>query len=127
TLTDGSTYSHSGTLLFANRQVDSLTGTLRIATSFPYPGHRLRPGQFARMRAATRVVRGALLVTKRAVTELQGKYQVLVLKPDSTASVQPVTVGPRVDSLWVIERGLSPEQLVIVEGTQKVKPGAKVV
>ncbi len=51
----------------------------------------------------------------------------MVLKPDSTVTVQPVTVGPRVDSLWVIERGLQPNQLVVVEGTQKVHAGGKVV
>lgn len=127
TLADGSTFGHSGELLFANRQVDSLTGTLRVATSFPNPNHVLRPGQFARLRAATRVEHNALLVPQRAVAELQGTFQVMVLKPDSTVNVQPVTLGPRVDSLWVIERGLTADQLVIVEGTQKVRPGGKVI
>ena len=126
TLTDGSKYPHHGTFLFANRQVDSLTGTIRIATSFPNPNRLLRPGQFARIRAATKVQHNALLVPQRAVTELQGTYQVMVLKPDSTVSVQPVVVGARVDSLWVIERGLQPDQLVVVEGTQSVHAGSKV-
>ncbi len=127
TLTDGSEYPHAGSFLFANRQLDSLTGTLRIAASFPNPTRLLRPGQFARIRAATTILRGALLVPQRAVTELQGTYQVMVLKPDSTVSIQPVTVGPRIDSLWVITRGLQPHQLVVVEGTQKAKAGGKVV
>jgi membrane fusion protein (multidrug efflux system) len=126
TLTGGSQYPHTGSFLFANRQLDSLTGTLRIATSFPNPTRLLRPGQFARIRAATSIQRNALLVPQRAVTELQGTYQVTVLKPDSTVSIQPVTVGPRVDSLWVIEHGLKPNQLVVVEGTQKVHTGGKV-
>jgi membrane fusion protein (multidrug efflux system) len=125
-LTDGSTYPRTGSFLFANRQIDSLTGTIRIATSFPNPGYRLRPGQFARIRAATTVRRNALLVPQRAVSELQGTYQVMVLKPDSTVSVQNVVVGPRLDSLWVIERGLQRDQLVIVEGTQKVRAGIRV-
>jgi len=127
TLADGSTFSHAGELLFANRQIDSLTGTLRVATSFPNPHNLLRPGQFARLRAATRVEHNALLVPQRAVSELQGTFQVMVLKADSTVNVQPVTLGPRVDSLWVIERGLTAGQLVIVEGTQKLRPGGKVV
>jgi RND family efflux transporter MFP subunit len=126
TLADGSQYPHTGSFLFANRQLDSLTGTLRIATSFPNPTRLLRPGQFARIRAATTVQRRALLVPQRAVTELQGTYQVMVLKPDSTVSVQPVTVGPRIDSLWVITRGLQPNQLVVVEGTQKAQAANKV-
>jgi RND family efflux transporter MFP subunit len=125
-LTNGSTYPHHGSFLFANRQVDSLTGTIRIATSFPNPDHLLRPGQFGRVRAATRIQRNALLVPARAVSELQGTYQVMVLKPDSTVVVQPVTLGPRVDSLWVVERGLHAGQLVVAEGTQKVHAGVKV-
>lgn len=125
-LTDGSEYRHTGSFLFANRQLDSLTGTLRIAASFPNPARLLRPGQFARIRAATTILRDALLVPQRAVTELQGTYQVMVLKPDSTVTVQPVTVGPRIDSLWVITRGLQRNQLVVVEGTQKAQAGGKV-
>ena len=126
TLADGSQYPHAGSFLFANRQVDSLTGTIRIAVSFPNPTRLLRPGQFGRVRAATEVRHNALLVPQRAVTELQGTYQVMVLKPDSTVSVQPVVVGTRVDSLWVIERGLQPGQVVVVEGTQSAHAGAKV-
>ena len=126
TLTDGSQYVDRGTFLFANRQIDSLTGTIRLAVSFPNPRLLLRPGQFARLGAVTRIERGALLVPQRAVSELQGTYQVTVLEPDSTVLVQPVDVGVRVDSMWVIERGLKPGQFVIVEGTQKVRPGMKV-
>jgi RND family efflux transporter MFP subunit len=126
TLTDGSKYPHAGSFLFANRQVDSLTGTIRIATSFPNPNQVLRPGQFGRIRAATRTERGALLVPQRAVTELQGSYQIAVLNADSTVSIKPVEVGPRVDSLWVIDKGLTPGELVVVEGTQMLRPGIKV-
>lgn len=126
TLANGSEYPHSGEFLFANRQVDSLTGTIRIATAFPNPHRLLRPGQFGRVRAATQVRRNALLVPQRAVTELQGTYQIMVLKPDSTVLVQPVVVGTRIDSLWVIERGLQPNQFVVVEGAQSVHAGAKV-
>jgi membrane fusion protein (multidrug efflux system) len=125
-LADGSKYPHSGRFLFANRQVDSLTGTLRIATAFPNPGRLLRPGQFGRLRAATRIQHNALLVPQRAVTELQGTFQVMVLRSDSTVAVQPVVLGPQVDSLRVIESGLQPNQLVIVEGTQQARPGIKV-
>jgi membrane fusion protein (multidrug efflux system) len=126
TLTDGSQYPHKGSFLFANRQIDSLTGTIRLAASFPNPQFLLRPGQFARLGAVTRVEHGALLVPQRAVGELQGRYQVMVLKADSTVVAQPVDVGVRVDSLWVIERGLKRGQFVIVEGSQKVQPGIKV-
>ena len=126
TLADGSEYSRKGSFLFANRQIDSLTGTIRLAASFPNPELLLRPGQFARLGAVTRVERGALVVPQRAVNELQGRYQVMVLQADSTIAVQPVDVGVRVESLWVVERGLRPGQFVVVEGIQKVRPGMKV-
>lgn len=126
TLADGSIYPHRGHFLFANRQVDSLTGTLSIATAFPNPKSLLRPGQFGRIRAAVQLRRGALLVPQRAVNELQGTYQVMVVNADSTVTVQSVQVGAQIDSLWVIESGLKPGQFVIVEGTQNVHPKTKV-
>jgi membrane fusion protein (multidrug efflux system) len=126
TLVDGSEYPHKGSFLYVNRQIDSLTGTIRLAASFPNPGARLRPGQFARIDVVTRIERGALVVPQRAVGELQGTYQVVLLKPDSTVVVQPVFVGPRIDSLWVIERGVRVGDVVVVEGGQNVRPGIKV-
>src|SRR5262249_22027670 len=126
TLADGSEYPHKGSFLFANRQIDSLTGTIRLATSFPNPRFLLRPGQFARLGAITRVERGAVPVPPRPVSQLRGMSQVMVLQPDSTIAGARVDVGVRVDSLWVIERGLKPGQFVVVEGVQKVKPGTKV-
>jgi len=126
TLADGSQYPHKGSFMFANREIDSLTGTIRLVASFPNPRFLLRPGQFARLGAVTRIARGALLVPQRAVGELQGRYQVMVLQADSTIAVRPVDVGVRVDSLWVIERGLKRGEFVVVEGLQKVRPGVKV-
>jgi membrane fusion protein (multidrug efflux system) len=125
-LANGSQYPHAGSFLFADRQIDSLTGTIRIATAFPNPNQLLRPGQFGRIRAATRVERGALLVPQRAVMELQASYQIAVLNADSTVSIKPVEVGARVDSLWVIDSGLQPGEVVVVEGTQMLRPGIKV-
>src|SRR5437773_400619 len=78
-LADGSRYPHEGSFSFADRQVDVKTGTLRLQGLFPNPGNILRPGQFARVRAVTKTRRGALLVPQRAVTELQGSYQVAVV------------------------------------------------
>lgn len=125
-LADGTTYPHAGHFLLADRQVDPKTGTIRIATGFPNPERVLRPGQFARVRAATRVHQGALLVPQRAVSDLQGTYQVAVVGDDSKVSIRPVTVGPRVDSRWLIEKGLEPGERVVAEGTQKVRNGMTV-
>jgi RND family efflux transporter MFP subunit len=125
-LSDGSTYPHSGKILFADRQVDQQTGTIRIAGAFPNPGNILRPGQYGRVRAVTQMRKGALLVPQRAVTELQGSYEVAVVGPDNKVAVRSVEVGERVDTMWVISKGLDPGDRVVAEGTLKVKDGSTV-
>jgi membrane fusion protein (multidrug efflux system) len=85
-LADGSTYPQKGKFSFADRQVDVRTGSIRLVGLFPNPGNILRPGQFGRVRAVTSVRRGALLVPQRAVTELQGTYQVAIVKQGKRSS-----------------------------------------
>ena len=103
-LADGSVYPHKGIFSFADRQVDVKTGTLRLQGIFPNPGNVLRPGQYARIRAITKTAKGALLVPQRAVTELQGNYQVAVVGSDNTVEIRPVKVGERVGTQWIIEK-----------------------
>src|SRR5262249_21040569 len=125
-LADGTLYSHTGQFSFADREVDVKTGALRLQGLFPNPGNVLRPGQFVRVKAAPKRIDGALLVPQRAVTELQGSYQVAVVSADNHAHIQPVKVGNRVGSQWIIESGLKPGERVVAEGTQKVKEGMAV-
>lgn len=125
-LADGSTYPHKGTLLLTDRQVDVTTGSIRIVCAFPNPQNILRPGQFGRVRAAGDVRSGALLVPQRAVTELQGSYQVAVVSSDNKVNIRPVEVGERVDTMWILEKGVKPGELVIVGGLQKVRDGSTV-
>jgi membrane fusion protein (multidrug efflux system) len=122
-LADGSRHPHTGRFVFADRQVDVQTGTIKVAALFPNPGNLLRPGQFARVRAQRSVKAGALLVPQRAVMELQGSYQVAVVGADQKVDIRPVKVGERVDALWMIDEGLHPGDRVVVEGLQKVRPG----
>jgi len=125
-LADGSLHPHKGAFAFADREVDIRTGTIKVTALFPNPGNLLRPGQFARVRAQTRIKKGALLVPQRAVTELQGKYQVAVVGADSKVDIRPVKVAERVDKLWLIDEGLKPGEKVIVEGVQKARQGMNV-
>jgi len=125
-LADGSRYPHEGSFSFADRQVDVKTGTLRLQGLFPNPGNILRPGQFARVRAVTKTRRGALLVPQRAVTELQGSYQVAVVSKDNKVEIRPVKVGERTGSQWVVDAGLKPGERVIAEGIQRVRQGMTV-
>ena len=91
------------------------------------PGNVLRPGQFGHIRAQTGFKRGALLVPQRAVTELQGKYQVAVVTADNKIQIRPVNVGARVGELWIIKSGLQPGEHVVSEGVGKVRDGMPVV
>ena len=125
-LADGSRYPHEGSFSFADRQVDVKTGTLRLQGLFPNPGNILRPGQFARVRAITTTKKGALLVPQRAVTELQGGYQVAVVGKDNKVEIRPVKVGERIGPQWIIEAGLKPGERVVAEGVQRVKAGMTV-
>jgi len=125
-LDDGSVYPHRGKIIMVDRQVDVRTGTMAVKGSLPNPGNILRPGQYAKVRAAMEVKNGALLVPQRAVNELQGSYQVGVVGPDGKADIRVVQPGDRVGGLWVIEKGLKPGEKVIVEGLFRVRPGMAV-
>lgn len=125
-LADGTTFPNKGSFYFADRQVDPKTGAIRVAGIFPNPGSVLRPGQYGRVRAVTSTKKDALLVPQRAVTELQGTYQVAVVGEDNKVSIRTVKVGDRVGSMWMIVDGLTQGEKVVAEGTQKVGPGATV-
>jgi RND family efflux transporter MFP subunit len=125
-LSNGSTYARSGSILFADRQVDQLTGTIRIAGAFANPGNILRPGQYAKVRAVTQILKGAVLVPQRAVSQLQGSAQVAVVGADNKVTIRTVETGEIVDSMWVIKSGLKAGDGVVAEGVQKVKDGGTV-
>jgi RND family efflux transporter MFP subunit len=125
-LGDGSVYERTGTIYFADREVNPATGAIRIAGVFPNANHLLRPGFYGRVRASIRTQNGALLVPQRAVIELQGSQQVVVITSDDKVNIRPVTVGDKVGDLWIVTGGLKPGERVVVEGLQKVRDGAPV-
>jgi membrane fusion protein, multidrug efflux system len=125
-LADGSTYPHHGTIDIVGREVNPTTGTLRIRGLFPNPGNILRPGQYAKIRAATSVKKGAILLPQEAVEEVQGAYQVIVVGPSNRCEVRAVSVGDRIGSYWLIENGLRPTERVVVGGLQDVRSGDEV-
>lgn len=122
-LADGSTYSHKGEFAFADRQVDVRTGTMRLAATFANPNNLLRPGQFARIRAQMGLKQNALLVPQRAITEVQGRYLVAVIGPESKVAIKQVKASDRYGQLWVVDEGLQTGSKVVAEGIQKVKDG----
>jgi membrane fusion protein (multidrug efflux system) len=125
-LADGTVYGQKGTFYMADRQVEVGTGTLRVAALFPNPGNFLRPGQYGRVRAVLETRKNAILVPERAVTELQGTYQVAVVGNDNKVDIRKVKLGDRIDGLWLVEEGLAAGESVIVEGVQKARDGVTV-
>ncbi|MCU1244991.1 MAG: Efflux transporter, family, subunit [Acidobacteria bacterium] len=122
-LSDGSVFPQKGRLLLSDRDVNVKTGTIATIGIFPNPGNVLRPGQYAKVRAATELRRGAILVPQRAVNQMQGEYQVAVVGADNKAQIRTVQAGAQIGSLWLIEQGLQPGDRVVVEGFSRVKSG----
>jgi RND family efflux transporter MFP subunit len=125
-LADGSVFPTKGWLVFADRQVDTKMGTIRVAGAFDNPQMILRPGQFGRIRANTAMAKGAILVPQRAVVETQGLYSVMVVGADNKVSIRPVKTGERVGQMWILTEGVKPGERVIVEGIQKAREGSTV-
>ncbi len=125
-LDNGQTYQHLGQFYAANRQVDIQTGTIQIQATFPNPDNILRPGQYAKIRAATGVLHNALLVPQGAVLETQGQYQVAVVDSGNKVTVRTVEIGQQAGGLRIIEKGVSPGERVITEGLQMVHDGMEV-
>jgi membrane fusion protein (multidrug efflux system) len=126
TLSNDEIYPKEGHIVFADRQVDSQTGTIRIVGAFANPRNLLRPGQFGRVRAETGVLHNALLIPQRAVSELQGKYQVAVVNADNKIQIRAVDVGAREGESWIVKSGLQAGEHVVSEGVAKVRDGMTV-
>lgn len=125
-LADGSVFPHKARLLSVDMQVQASTGTILVTALLPNPGSVLRPGFFARARIVATTLKDAVVVPQRAVSEVQGSYQLGIIGSDGKAELRPVKVGARVGSDWVITSGLKTGEKVVVEGLQKLKAGAAV-
>jgi membrane fusion protein (multidrug efflux system) len=125
-LADGSVHPYKGRIEFIQRNVDASTGTLMLEASFPNPDLVLRPGQYGRVRTVVDVLEDQLLVPQRSVQELQGEYQVWVVKEDGSVELRHVEMGRRVDWRWVVREGLSPGDVVVADGIQRLRAGVKV-
>ena len=123
TLADGSAYPRSGKIIFADRQVNTQTGTIQIVGEFPNSKNLLRPGQYARVQASTGKIQRAMLVPQAAVNQQQGICEVTVIGSDNRVQLRTVGVGPKVGTLWVITSGLKLGERVVAIGAEKAKEG----
>jgi membrane fusion protein (multidrug efflux system) len=125
-LVNGRVYPERARQVIVNRQIDPTTGTLQIQALFPNPDGVLRPGLFGTVRVHAGTNVDTPLVPERAVTELQGQYQVAVVGDEQRVQLRTIKVGSPIDHAYVVESGLRTGERVIVEGQQNILPGAKV-
>ncbi len=126
-LANNDAYAHAGHLYSVNPTLDTKTGTIAVEARFPNPDGLLRPGQFARVSVIVQNRPRALVVPQVAIVQTQGVNTVYVVDPQGVVDLRTVTLGPQIGDGFVVNGGLSPGDRVIVQGTQKVKPGLKVV
>lgn len=126
TLVDGETYPESGRLSFRSVRIKPETGTALLRAVFPNPKGALRSGQFVRVTLSGAVRLGALLVPQSAVIQAPTGNSVYVVKPDQTIEARTVTLGTWEGQRWLISDGLAAGDVVVTDGVQKVRPGAKV-
>ncbi len=126
-LSDGTEYDQKGYLDGSAQSIDPTTGTFTLEARFPNGRNFLLPGQFARVKAMYRLLENAVVIPRKALLEIQGRYQVYVVAADNTVDVVEVWPGDIKGNAVVIEQGLAGGETLVVEGIQKVRPGMAVV
>ena len=122
-LEDGSTYTHTGKLLFTDLSVDPTSGQVTLRAEVPNPERLLFPGLYVRVQLEQARFEHALLVPQQAVTRNSQGDTVLVVAADGSFAPRPVQVGPSQGSNWIITGGLNAGDQVIVDGVMKLRPG----
>ncbi|PSJ57098.1 efflux RND transporter periplasmic adaptor subunit [Pseudaminobacter soli (ex Li et al. 2025)] len=126
-LDDGSEYKHPGKLLFLESAVDATTGQVTLRGEFPNPEGDLLPGMFVRVLIEQGIQKDAIAIPQQAIQrDAGGRSQVYVVNDKKLAELRTVQVGRVAGDRWVVEDGLKAGDKVIVEGFQKVRPGAAV-
>lgn len=122
-LSDGTVYNQTGSITQVDRGLSNNTGTLTMKATFSNPNKILIPGMFGRIEMTTEVRKGAILIPQRAVQQVLSEQFVTVISKDNKAETRAVTMGTKIGNLWVVEKGLKPSDIVVVEGLTKLQPG----
>ena len=119
-------FPHEGKLEFVDNQLDARTGSVRMRAAFENKDGALVPGLFARVQLGAADDRNAVLISERAVGTDQSRKFVVVVGADGKAEYRPVVLGPVVDGLRVVRSGVKAGEKIVVNGLQRVRPGAPV-
>ena len=125
-LADGSEHPELGRIIASAQSISTETGTYTLEAAFPNPDNVLLPGQFARIRAKYRQLDDAVVIPRKAVVEMQGRFRVYAVNQQSQVEAIEIELGPKVGNDVVVSSGLEGDETIIVEGLQKVRPGMQV-
>jgi len=125
-LADGSEHTDKGSVIASAQSINTETGTYTLEASFPNPKNVLLPGQFARIRAQYRTLEDAVVIPRKAVVEMQGRFRVYLVNQQSQVEAVEIELGPKTGNDVVVGSGLKGGETIIVEGLQKVRPGMQV-
>ena len=125
-LADGTEHPEMGTVIASAQSINTETGTYTLEASFPNPKNVLLPGQFARVRAKYRQLDDAVVIPRKAVVEMQGRFRVYAVNQQSQVEAIDIELGPKIGNDVVVSSGLEGGETIIVEGLQKVRPGMQV-
>jgi membrane fusion protein (multidrug efflux system) len=125
-LADGSEHPHKGSIIASAQSISTETGTYTLEASFPNPNNVLLPGQFARVRVQYRELKNVVIIPRKAVVEMQGKFRVYMVNQQNQVEAVDIELGPVIGDDVVVKTGLKGDETIIVEGLQKVRPGAQV-
>ena len=126
TMADKTQYKYKGLVDFADPLVDAKSGTFSVRAEMPNPDRELLPGQFTNVRVLLDVRENAVAVPTKAITiEKSGSF-IYVVKADASVEKRFIQTGPEVENATIVERGLNPNEIIVVEGQHKLSHGTKV-
>ncbi|MCU4156214.1 efflux RND transporter periplasmic adaptor subunit [Carboxylicivirga sp. A043] len=126
TLADNTEYPIEGIVDFADPQVDPKTGTFGVRAELANPDQELLPGQFTKVKFLLDIIEDAVVIPRKSLIIEKGGSFVYVMRRDSIAEQRFVETGPEIGNRIVVERGLGANEVIIIEGQQKLNPGVKV-
>ena len=125
-LPGGGRYRYPGAVRIIDRAVDPQTGTIRIRVAFPNPNKELKPGLSGNVRVKNSTGKPQLLIPYQAVTEQMSEYFVYVVGDSSKVVQKKITLGARINDKVIVQKGLNEGEMIVTEGTQKIRDGAVV-
>ena len=125
-LSDNTKYQYSGKVSISDQVFDSKTGTMLLVAVFPNPNYLLRPGMFGRLRFIVDYKKNSILVPQKAVVVIQDSRTIYVVDKDNKVALRSLKLGRTYGNMYIVEKGLKPDDVVIVEGQLKVHAGMKV-